>query len=59
MADDRPYPDLPPLPLTPSAFIEMVAACLDRLHGADAAPVRGRQRRRAVCFGRLRRNGAT
>ena len=28
-----------PLPLTPSAFLEMVAARLDRLHGADAAPV--------------------
>jgi hypothetical protein len=27
------------VPLTPAAFLEAVAARLDRLHGADAAPV--------------------
>ena len=32
-------PPGPPLPLTPSAFLEAVASRLDRLHGGDAAPV--------------------
>src|SRR5262249_34628122 len=34
MPDDAPSP-----PLSPSAFLESVAARLDRLHGADTAPV--------------------
>src|SRR5437763_13375789 len=39
MSEERPPSPGLPLPLTPSAFLEAVAARLDRLHGADAYPV--------------------
>src|SRR5262249_12827376 len=40
MPDETPsLPPGPPLPLTPSAFLEAVASRLDRVHGGDAAPV--------------------
>src|SRR5262245_58119115 len=40
MSDADPLPSgQGALPLTPSAFLEAVAARLDRVHGADAAPV--------------------
>jgi hypothetical protein len=40
MPDSDPLPtDAGTLPLTPSAFLEALAARLDRVHGADAAPV--------------------
>jgi hypothetical protein len=37
--DSLPLPIGPGIPLTPSAFLEARAARLDRLHGADAAPM--------------------
>jgi exodeoxyribonuclease VII large subunit len=40
VADDSlPLPIGSGFPLTPSAFLEAMAACLDHLHGGDAAPV--------------------
>src|SRR5436305_12594775 len=39
MSEEPPPSPGPPLPLTPSAFLEAVAARLDRLHGADTSPV--------------------
>jgi hypothetical protein len=39
MPDEQLPPPDPSLPLTPSAFLEAVAARIDRLHDADATPI--------------------